>query len=251
MIRQTEEKGRDELLKICGRSAIGCKIAGLVVAYGFDKGFTTFWMEEGGRAAYAMFDGLMLLAGTPSDPQEAADFLLMSGAGKVLCTVRASEELGLDIVKTGDILKKVLPGSPAIAKEEPPSVREIFSLLHSCGMADDFEPFYMDLSHRLRHGTAMAFSEEQGGELIGAALVSAITGSSAILSAIAVREDRRREGIGSALVKKAEESLGGKTVYLFREKNACADFYRKLGYDWCDAWVEGELAEHKTQENWR
>ena len=73
------------------------------------------------------------------------------------------------------------------------------------------------------------------------AVVSSITQRGAILSALAVEEASRRQGLGSALVKKAESYFPGKTMYVFREKNKNKEFYRGLGYTKTDTWVHAKL----------
>lgn len=239
MIRQVEASETGALLtQIAARSAIGCKVLGLLSAYGYDRAFARFWVEEGGRAAYALFDGTALVAGTPEDPEESAAFLRATGAGEVLCTLRAGEAMGLAPRRSGDVLKKTLPEGETAPPPEDADLRAVYALLAECDMAGEFEPFYLDLSHRLRHGAACTFSRWEEGTLIGCAVVSAVTSQAAVLSAVAVREAFRGQGVGSALVRRAEQSLSGRTVYVFREKNAHAGFYKALGYEWCDAWVE-------------
>ena len=61
-------------------------------------------------------------------------------------------------------------------------------------MADEFEPFYLDLSHKLRHEAALAATEYRNGELLAARLVSSIGGHAAICHSVAVKEAYRRQG---------------------------------------------------------
>ena len=58
---------------------------------------------------------------------------------------------------------------------------------------------------------------------------------------MAVREDCRRQGLGSALVKEAEGAFPGKTVYVFREQGKNKEFYWGLGYLRADTWVRSQL----------
>lgn len=240
-VETEEEKGR--LLSRCERNAFGCKIYALAHAYGFDKGFSCFWVDSESRAAYALSDGVMVISGSVGDPAEAGEFLRAVGADRVFCPLRTAEALGLRPDGTGDVLRKALPDgehSPQSYREV--NIRELYGLLSGSGMAvGEFEPFYLDLSHRLRHDSALVFTQRRDDALAGCAVVSAISGTGAILSAVAVQEEYRRQGIGSALVRRAEQALPGKTMYIFRERGAHAQFYRGLGYDWCDTWTTTAL----------
>ena len=47
MIRLVEkEEQQRRLLALCEKTAFGCKIASLALAYGFDKGFACFWLDD-------------------------------------------------------------------------------------------------------------------------------------------------------------------------------------------------------------
>ena len=108
-------------------------------------------------------------------------------------------------------------------------------------MVGEFEPFYLDLSHKLRHHAALALTVPGENGLRGCAVVSSISAKSAILSALAVREDCRRQGIGTQLVKQVEAYFPGRTLYVFREQNKNREFYRGLGYSKVDTWVHAVL----------
>ena len=241
LVESREEQ--QKLLELCERSAFGCKIFSLADAYGFDKGFSSFWVDSGTEAVFALSDGVMLIDRTPADPSEAVEFIRAVGAGAVMCTLRTSEALGLKPQQTGEILKKVTPAAGESGHDPfaEVNIREIYGLLSDTGMVDEFEPFYLDLSHRLRHGAARVFTRYENDDLTGCSVVSSISKTSAVLSAVAVDETRRRRGIGSSLVKQAEAALPGKTIYVLREKGAHKEFYGGLGYQWCDAWTYTEL----------
>ena len=57
-----EEKQKQRLLQACGKTAFGCKIAAIALAYGLDKSFACFWMDTETDVVYCMVDGLMILA---------------------------------------------------------------------------------------------------------------------------------------------------------------------------------------------
>ena len=233
-----KEKEQRRLLKACEKTAFGCKIASVAKAYGFDKRFACFWLDTESDVVYCMVDGLMLISGTVLHGKEAGEFLRAVGPQSILCAVRNAEELGIPAVDSGDLLKKQLKeGEERPVPQTEISIRELYGLLEDTGMVEEFEPFYLDLSHKLRHGAALALTEHRGSSLAGCAVISSISRNAVVLSALAVREDCRRQGIGSSLVRRAEQQFPGKTLYIFRDKEKNKEFYRELGYAKTDTWV--------------
>ena len=216
MIRLVErEAERQRLLALCEKTPFGCKISSLARAYGFDKSFASFWLDTEADVVFCLVDGVMLLSGTVLDGGPVRLFLRAVGAQGILCAVRNAEELGLPASQTGDVLKHfLLPGSDTPPPPMPISIRDIYALLEKTGMVDEFEPFYLDLSHKLRHGEALALT---------------------------VEGDCRRQGLGSGLVREMESYFPGKNLYVFREKNKHREFYKKLGYVKIDTWVYAKL----------
>lgn len=239
MIQLVEkEEDKQRLFQICDKTAFGCKIAAVAKSYGFDKSFACFWLDSELDIAYCLADGVMILSGTVMRGKESFEFLRAVGPETVICAVRNAEEMGLSAVRSGDVLKKQLPaGKEKTLPSFEVNIREIFALLEENEMVHDFEPFYLDLSHKLRHGTACVFTEHQGSGLTGCAVVFFPNEKAVLLSALAVREDCRRQGIGTRLVRRVEETFPGRTIYVFRDKEKNTEFYKKLEYVKVDTWV--------------
>ena len=133
----------------CGSSPFGCQIRSKAQAYGFHQSFAQFWTD--GEAAYGKTDGSVCIAGEITDADEARAFLSAVGTNEVVCSAENAEKLGLNITESGAILQKVLRNGTVQPAEEI-SPREIYAVLKANGMVGEFEPFYLDLSHRMRHG---------------------------------------------------------------------------------------------------
>ena len=240
LVQREEEK--QALLRLCEKTAFGCKISTIARAYGFDKSFACFWLDWDENVVYCLVDGVMLLSGTVLDGEESREFLHMVGAGEILCAVRNAEALQLNPLARGDVLKRRLP--PGQPPTEPPpavNVREVYTFLNQIGMVGEFEPFYLDLSHKLRHQAALVLTVPEKQGLRGCAVVSSISRDAAVLSALAVEKEYRRQGLGTQLVRGVERYFPGKILYVFREQNKNREFYRSLGYEKTDTWVHGTL----------
>lgn len=236
-----QEKEQQRLLRLCEKTPFGCKIASVAAAYGFDKGFACFWLDTESETVFCQTDDVMIISGTVLHTEETKGFLRAVGSKAVFCAVRNAEALALPVTEHGDVLKKQLRSGEAV-KPDPygVNIREVFELLEETGMVEEFEPFYLDLSHRLRHGASLVLTEHSGSELTGCAVVSSISREAAILSALAVREKSRRQGIGTRLVGRVEKCFPDKTLYVFRDKEKNREFYKELGYGKTDTWVYSE-----------
>lgn len=234
MIRLAETA--DALRPLCG-SAFGCPILSAAAAYGFSRPFAQFWTA--GAAAYGMLDGVMRIAGTVADPEEARAFLGAVGAAQVVCSAENGARLGLRVTARGAVLEKALSGTAA-PPAEPVPVRAVYDVLAANDMAGEFEPFYLDLSHRLRHGAARASVLYAGGEAVAAA-VAALAGENALVTAVAVLPAWQNKGYGGAVLRAVEEQLGGRRAYLLRAEHENERFYARRGYVPCGAWCTGVL----------
>lgn len=236
MIGLIDSPGREEeFFALCRGSPFGCRLAGVARAYGFSRDFARFWV--GGGGAYGLLDGQISLAGRPRDLEEARQFLGALGPGSVFCERELAAGLGLESTLEGAVMAKDVPGGPAEAFPTP-GLMEVSGLLLETGMAVAAEPLYLDLSHRIRHGAALALGERRDGELIGCAVVSAVVDGGAVLSALAVREGWRGRGVGKLLVGRVERALPGHRLYVFRESGKNRAFYNRLGFTETGRWSQ-------------
>lgn len=221
----------------CGNSPFGCQIWSKAQAYGFDKIFAQFWTD--GKAAYGKTDGSMCIAGEIADFEETRAFLSAVGVNEVVCSAENAEKLGLNITESGVVLQKEQHNEIVLPPEEI-SPREIYTVLKANNMAGEFEPFYLDLSHRMRHGTVRCAGITQDGKTV--AVAAAVLGEHAsLISAVAVLPELHRRGHGREVVNLIEHMLPSGTVYVLREKDKNEAFYSTLGYMPCGVWAQGNL----------
>jgi len=240
MIKKAEYK--DDLSSF-NKTAFGCRIQSTAAAYGLNEPFSQFW-TQGETAALCKLDDIMILDANDADFDEIKDFIAMTGTSQLLCDFRAAKSLGLPVTVRGAVMvyHNRTPVQQPVSFELNPSLREIHALLTECAtdtfIAPEFESFYMDLSHRIRHDTAVTVGVRQGETLVSCAVCSAQTENSAVLSAIAVSPDHRRQGLGNVVLSALLSQLPQENIYIFRAQNENEEFYHQFGFLPC-----GEFAE--------
>ena len=235
MIRFAESV--EALAPHCASSPFGCQILSAANAYGFKRPFAQFWADGG--AAYGMLDGVMRIAGCMEDVEEARSFLRAVGATSVVCDLANADRLGLQLEARGAVLQKTLCGEKTAAAGDV-SLRKLYAVLAENGMAGAFEPFYLDLSHRVRHGTARCAALYEAGEMAAVA-AAMFGGDAALITAVAVRPTLHRRGLGKRVMAEMEARLGACTAYVLRAEHENERFYASLGYTPCGAWCSGTI----------
>ncbi|QAT48540.1 GNAT family N-acetyltransferase [Caproiciproducens sp. NJN-50] len=221
----------------------GCKIRSVAEAYGIEEAFAQFWVQDGG-SSLAKLDDTAVLEDRESDWDELAGFLRMLDVKTVSCSEKAAGCLGFPVSSRGEImlLRGTADKNHSSEAERNPGPREIYALL--CAARSDtfvppeFEPFYMDLSYRTRHGAAMSIGIRSGGVLVACALCSSMTERAAVLSAVAVLPQFRHKGFGRSAVTALTGLLNRERIFLLRADGANEEFYRSMGFVPSGRWAE-------------
>lgn len=129
--------------------------------------------------------------------------------------------------------KKFELSAPFAEIDEYPKLMDLFDLESYDKW--DFNAWYVDLSHRIRHNTAKAYALKINDELVASGVFSSIYNNSAILSSVLTQPPFRGLGYGSALVSKMIGDIRG-DVYIMREKDKNESFYNKLGFENIGIW---------------
>ena len=216
------------------RGPFSLRIVAAARAYGLEAPFLDVW--QGNGCWFSRMDGVLTLAGVPEPEgrEETRLFLAASGAGEIFCAPEAAAALGLVPDQEGPVLWRKQPGERGPLLGEQPSPRVIYPVLEACRgpyfPVPSFEPFYLDLSHRFRHGAAAGVVLEEAGMAAACAVAAAVTEEAALLTAVAVRPEFRRKGLGRKAVEQLGSHLPGREMYLFRAKEENQAFYAGLGF---------------------
>lgn len=225
-----------EQLNFLGETPFGCKIAAAASAYGLDEPFAMFWVQDNSRAVLAKVDDSLLLEDLGAEYGEIAEFIRMLDVKRISCSESAAQKLGLAANSCGEIMvcKSGVKLECSFEVEINPGLRSIYELLCECQTENfvppEFEPFYMDMSYRTRHGAALSVGIRHGGKLVSCALCSSVTRNSAVISAVACAPEFRRKGFGKAAVSALIAQLNRKNIYIFRADGENEEFYRFLNF---------------------
>lgn len=209
------------------------KIRALLHAYGTDYDFCRFFIHNVDSFLAEMGGSYVLCSGGKCAPEEVAGFLGFNGFSELLC----NEKIGTQIsaILGGRLslinLMKFVGSAQDFKVERAPALREVYEIIGTV-FGFEFEPWYLDMSHRTRHGVARCL------KLGGSALViqHEINGE-ALISQVATLPAERGKGGASRLLSAVCAELSGSEVYVLCEDRLIS-FYEKNGFAFC-----GKLAQ--------
>ena len=227
------EKINDLRKIICAENIYACKIACLLESYGLKYDFAEFWVQyenEMPVTAVSKFYGDMTVYATAyTNFDELKEFLKVTGFASVLC----EREIFTDSY-SGTIMEK-MSANQACKAEINPNLNEVYRLLESCKSdtfeVPSYEDFILDMSHKIRHETALCVGIREGEKLVAAAMTVAQSKTCAVIGAVATDKDYRYSGYGSQCVKALCHLLDGKEIFIMRDESENEDFYKSMGFE--------------------
>ena len=242
-----------QLKKLCEGSPYGARIESYFTAYsGRRYSFLEFWLgEENGVPVCAIcrYYSAVTICGAVNG--ETADFVRMLSPDSVLCGGVSDVFFAGMTKKTGETLvctrradrEIQLPSGCTAARlsGEMRPLRGVYDLLRNSfdeTSTGSFDDFFVDLSHRIRHGVSDVYAVYCGGDIVSTLTVTAKTDTAAVLGSIATKSDRRREGLAGFLVSLAlnDTCKNGRQVFLHREKPISV--YERAGFETVGAWSQ-------------
>ncbi len=227
-----------------------CRVLCIKAMYGRYP-FADCWVQRTEHTAaptayLSKTDGVVtLFARACADFEELCIFLNMTGARCVMCSAFHAQQLRITPVETGAVLKwqgcLTKPPVPATS----PNLHRAYQVLQACKSkrfrVPAFEPFYLDMSHKLRHGGASLAGYEKNGVLAACAMTVAETADAAVIGAVAVLPAYQKQGLGSQVVQSLLHSCvqkGQKHIYVYCNSKETVLFYRKMGFAHSGRWAE-------------
>lgn len=250
MIRQTDGAGWSFPAPA---TEAALRIAGQWTAYGGTCPFLTFWEADGGSRLSRMEDTAFLALAAEGDREEALLFLSMlpeahtvrtdGDSARRLAALYAQNGVPA-VLKTGAVMRLDDAGHfPAHCSGNlvtDCSPREIYPLLTACfgeTMAA-FDGWYVDVSHRLRHGVCHIAAVREEECLVATAMTVAECDTAVLLGAVATHPDWRGQGLASACVGAlaGQAQAVGKAVWICPKNPGAQRLYAKLGFAVCGEW---------------
>ncbi len=207
------------------------KIKANELSYGHKFPFLLFWcqyIENSLTAVICRFEqAVILVAKKGADLNEIKDFLFAVGFNSLEGEYELISRLVPNNINAYNVVYKKTAGD--LAPCPTPNIKAVFDTLYSKEnehiKPTDFEAFYADLSHRIRHGTAAAVLTQNS----ATAIASHITKENAVISGVAVKPNNRGKGLGLAALKSLESHLAWRNIFAAVD-DSVLEFYVKAGY---------------------
>jgi len=199
------------------------KIRALFNAYGGGYDFCRFFRH--GDSYLACLDGSFVVCDqSGADFEELAQFLGMHGFMDIFCSESAGEALktlvGAEFTPVF-LMRYTCEKGGELPAELPPS--QVWDIIGS-RFDIPFEPWYLDMSHRVRHGISRCFSDGKA-----ALVVQHEINGEALISQVSVRREYERQGYAGALVKRVSAAIPGEVQVICED--GLRGFYVRCGYE--------------------
>ncbi len=215
------------------KNIYACKIACLLESYGLQYDFAEFWVQYENdmpvTAVSKFYGDMTVYATAQTNFDELKEFLMITGFSGILC----EREIFPDSY-SGIVMEKISANQDFKA-EVNPNLNEVYRLLQSC-KSDTFEvPYYedfiLDMSHKIRHETALCMGIREGEKLIATAMTVAQSETCAIIGAVATDKNYRYSGYGSQCVNALCHLLSDRKIFIMRDELENENFYKSMGFE--------------------
>ncbi len=219
------------------RDIFSVRILALIEAYGTSYPFALLYAQRFEGKITAILSKLdndyTLSVAGGYDEEEIAHFLIVTGYSSVLC----SDEVNLFSKYDEGIImqskKRIEFSLENATVDEYPKLMDLYNFIDY--NSQDFKAWYVDISHRIRHGSAKAYTLNKDGSVISSGILSSIIEGYAVLSAVRTENEFRGMGYGSMLVSYICNDVNG-IVYLMRDEGMNESFYKRIGFEDTGRW---------------
>ncbi len=254
-INDFSRKFEIDLYKLCENSPYGARIISYHTAYhGKKYDFLDFWIqrddENNAVCAFCKYYSTLIICGKTHNFEEIKEFITIISISNILCDSTLKTVCGENIsmgetmlcTKTNDI-DNTMDFEYKILRlnSDMNNLRNVYNLLikenGQNGMLPDFESYFLDISHRIRHGVSKVYVITNGlGDIVSTATLLAISRTSSVIGCVATDSDNRNKGFATCLVKyiTEKELSNGRQVYLHREREI--SLYERIGFEVVGHW---------------
>lgn len=219
------------------RDLFSIRILALLKSYGTSYNFATFYRQiiDGKITAVIskLDNDITLSLDGDFDNAELVRFFCITGHSSILCPNEFQFGAKYDEGVIMQTNKKMNLPSVEATVDEYPKLMDLYNFIDYENQ--DFKSWYVDISHRVRHNTAKAYTLNVDGFIVSSSILSSIYDNTAVLSAVRTQEEFRNMGYASFLVSYICNDVKG-SVFLMREANINENFYSRLGFENTGIW---------------
>lgn len=219
--RVTSER---ELARLPEKGTEAGKIRAMLLSYGIKYDFCRFFFSD--SVIIGEMSGCFVLCELGEcDFEELADFFSFGGFLEIFCSEKAGRALSKPLECWQEKVNLMRYSGEAISEEveKDPPLDKVFEVLSSA-FPINYELWYTDMSHRIRHGVTRLRMLENSTLTIQYEL-----NGEAFLSQIATKTEFRGKGNASRLISAVCAELEKSAVYLVCE-DSLRGFYERLGF---------------------
>lgn len=239
MIKLADENTLPVLRRFLQKSEVfACRVSCLLESFGLGFDFARFYLQldDSGAAVSAImkyYADVTVVLTDKSRLSEIEEFLAFLGGAELFSRPPLCRPEDIGIVMKRREERRISAGNNE-GVSLLPSLKDVWRLLDSCredGLdVPAYEDFLPDMSHRLRHGTALCAGIYSQNELLACGMTVAQSEKCAVIGGVAVRRENRRQGLGKACIEALCSRLGKRDVYIIRQQDRNREFYEALGF---------------------
>lgn len=223
---------------------LSTRLLSAVRAYGCGKNYLLLYTDGVGSYLSVMNGYAVYYSHEDTISDEWLLFISMNPSVKtVRCSKKAGEILSRHVghtVKYGDsMIYHTSVYAPTAVNTVSPNLEKLYELLSHC--FPDFAAFdgwYVDVSHRLRHGMCRIASVTENGRVISSAMTVAQLPESCVIGAVATLPEKRGKGLASACVLELARAFSDRPIYISPVSETAKRIYEKCGFSVCGNWCE-------------
>lgn len=209
------------------------------LAYGTHERFAPFYGDDAGNIL-SLLDGNAILSHNAANPEEWAAFLaiqpdIVSFSAAYITASAIAALLQRPCVPQAVLSQQFAAAPLKDGSFKNPSPRLLYPVLHRV-FGDALPPFdswYVDVSHRMRHGLCHAVTVQENGEIVSVAMTVAETPTAAVIGAVATLPVCRNRGYATQCLQSLTTLLSEKNdrkVYILPADTAAHRLYTANGF---------------------
>lgn len=213
------------------------RILSLLKSYGTSYHFATFYrqiIDDKITAIISRLDNDITMALEEGfDNTELVRFFCITGHSSILCPPEFQFGAKYDQGVIMQSKRKLNLPELNVTIDEYPKLMDLYNFIDYENQ--DFKAWYVDISHRVRHNTARAYTLNVDGMIVSSGILSSINNNDAVLTTVRTQDEFRGLGYASYLVSYICNDVKG-IVYLMRDAELNENFYNRLGFENTGIW---------------